>query len=170
MMDILNTLVKDDDGIVRHYVGAEVGSAYENEDFLPGKVFYNEEELGEVHYRLNAYNDEIELKKTSLDEEKPLALVKNEEVKIVTKNDEIVFRTFIDEKGKSSEGYLSILDKGDNYILYRRVYKKFSEPNKFLKRFSDGNSSILKEYIKTYDFDLENGTDLVKIFQYMEGL
>ena len=66
MMDILHALVKDDDGIVRHYVGAEVGSAYENDTFQPGKVFYNKEELGDVHYRLNAYNYEIELKKNVL--------------------------------------------------------------------------------------------------------
>ncbi len=128
MMDILFALVKDDDGIVKHYVGAEVGSAYENDSFQSGKVFYNNEELGDVHYRLNAYNNEIELKKTSLDEEKPLALVQNEEVKIVDGTKEIVYRTFVDDKGKIDEGYLTVLQKGNEYNLYRRLYKKFTEP------------------------------------------
>lgn len=128
MMDILFPLIKDDDGIERHYVGAEIGSAYLSEDFQPGKVFYNNQELGSVYYRLNAYNNEIELKKTSLIEEKPLALIKNEEVKIVDGTKEIVYRTLIDDRGKIHEGYLTVLRKGNEYNLYRRLYKKFTEP------------------------------------------
>ena len=150
MMDILHTLVKDDDGIVRHYVGAEVGSAYENEDFQPGKVYYNDEELGEVNYRLNAYNNEIELKDTSLDEEKPLALIKNEEVKIITANGEIVFRTFLDDKGKPSEGYLSLLEKRDSYILYKRIYKKFSEPKPAANSMVSPIPSRFTDYVAYY--------------------
>jgi hypothetical protein len=162
MMDILHTLVKDDDGIVRHYVGAEVGSAYENDEFQPGQVFYSDEKLGEVHYRLNAYNDEIELKKTSLDEEKPLALIKNEEVKMVTENGEIVFRTFSDDKNKSNEGYLFVLDEGERYILYKRLYKKFSEPKPAANSMVSPIPSRFTDYVAYY-YQEKEGNQIVEI-------
>jgi hypothetical protein len=127
MMDILFNQVRDDDGIVTHYVGAEIGSAYEDKTFLPGKVYYNEEELGKVYYRFNAYNNEIEVKKTLLEEEKRLALIKNTEVKLVTINNEIVYRKFIDKKGNPFEGYLTLLETGKVYTLYRRLFIKFTE-------------------------------------------
>ncbi|WP_289644356.1 hypothetical protein [Maribacter aestuarii] len=162
MMDILNALVKDDDGIVRHYVGAEVGSAYANDDFQPGQVFYNDEKLGDVHYRLNAYNDEIELKKTALDEEKPLALIKNEEVKMVTENGEIVFRTFLDDKNKSNEGYLYVLDEGEKYILYKRLYKKFSEPKPAANSMVSPIPSRFTDYVAYY-YQEKEGNQIVEI-------
>lgn len=126
-MDILFPLIKDDDGIERHYVGAEIGSAYAVEEFQPAKVFYNDQELGDVYYRFNAYNNEIEIKKTELDEEKQLALIKNEEVKIIDGSNELLYRTFINQKKKKVEGYLILLSRGDKYTLYKRLYKKFSE-------------------------------------------
>ena len=150
MMDILFALVKDDDGIESHYVGAEVGSAYENDDFQPGTVFYNDEELGDVYYRINAYNDEVELKKTKLEDEKQLALVKNEEVKIVANNREIVFRSFRDDKGKMDDGYLSLLHEDNKYIIYKRVYKKFSEPKPAANSMVRPIPSRFTDYIAYY--------------------
>jgi hypothetical protein len=155
-MDILFALVKDDDGIESHYVGAEVGSAYENDDFQPGTVFYNDEELGDVYYRINAYNDEVELKKTKLEDEKQLALVKNEEVKIVANNREIVFRSFRDDKGKIDDGYLSLLHEGNKYIIYKRVYKKFSEPKPAANSMVRPIPSRFTDYIAYYYQNVED--------------
>ena len=150
MMDILHALVKDDDGLTRTYVGAEVGSAYENDTFLPGKVYYGEEELGDVYYRLNAYNNEVELKKTLLDDEKQLALVKNPEVRIVEDTRELVFTNFSDKKGNEHEGYLTLLQKGDDYTLYRRVYKKFTEPRPAANSMVNAIPSRFTDYIEYY--------------------
>ena len=75
MMDKMFRDVKDDGDYEYYYVGAEVGSAYENETFLAGKVFYKDDMLGTFYYRLNAFSNEIEVKKTLLEEEKHKALV-----------------------------------------------------------------------------------------------
>lgn len=162
MMDILFPLIKDDDGIERHYVGAEIGSAYISEEFQPGKVFYNNQELGDVYYRLNAYNNEVELKKTSLDDEKPLALIKNEEVKIVDGPEEILFRTFIDDKGKTYEGYLTVLRKGKEYHIYRRVYKKFTEPKPAANSMVAPTPSRFTDY-EAYYFQKSDEEEIVEI-------
>lgn len=128
MMDILFAQVKDDDGITTQYVGAEIGSAYENVDFKPGTIYYNGDKLGNVYYRLNAFNNEIELKKSNLEEEKELALVKNEEIRLVTPKSELLYRSFLDSKGNEEEGYLALLAKGEKYLVYKRLYKKFTPP------------------------------------------
>ena len=150
MMDFLMSDVKSNDELINHYVGAEVGTAYENESFQTGKVFYNKEELGDVQYRLNAYNNEIELKITSLNENKSLALVKNEELKIIDGTKEIVYRTFMDNTGKIGEGYLTVLRKGDEYNLYRRLYKKFTEPRPAGNSMVAPTPSRFTDYLSYY--------------------
>lgn len=150
MMDKLFQLVKDDDGITRQYVGAEVGSAYEDDNFTPGKVYYNTEELGKVYYRFNAYNNEIEIKKTLLDEEKQQALIKNSEVKLVTLKKELVYREFADNKGKISEGYLTLLKTGTNYTLYRRLYIKFTDAKAAANSMVNPTPSRFTNYTEYY--------------------
>jgi len=158
MMDILHVLIKDDDGITRTYVGAEVGTAYENETFLPGKVFYNDEELGDVLYRLNAYNNEIEIKSKLLDEEKQLALVQNSEVRMVAEKKEIVHRSFVDKKGTQHEGYLTLLKKGKSYKMYRRLNKKFTEPRAAANSMVNPIPSRFTDYIEYYIQDIDSNT------------
>ena len=121
-----------------------------------GKVFYNNQELGTVYYRLNAYNDEIELKKTNLDEEKQLALVKNNEIKIVTTNREIVMRSFKDLKNKLKEGYLSLIYSGSKYLVYKRIDKKFSEPKPAANSMVNPIPSKFTDYISYYYQKKEN--------------
>ncbi len=150
MMDFLMSDLRNNDELINHYVGAEVGTAYENESFQAGKVFYNKEELGDVQYRLNAHNNEIELKITSLNDNKPLALIKNEEVKIVDGTKEIMYRTFVDDKGKIDEGYLTVLRKGNEYNLYRRLYKKFTEPKHAANSMVAPIPSRFTDYVAYY--------------------
>ncbi|QCX01082.1 hypothetical protein FGM00_13510 [Aggregatimonas sangjinii] len=151
MMDILHALVKDDDGLVRTYVGAEIGSAYEDETFAPGKVFYGDDELGEVYYRLNAYNNEIEIKKSlGEDEEKQLALIKNAEVRIVAPDREIYYLPFTDENGTRIEGYLTLLKKGEHFTLYRRIRKKFTPPKAAENSMVNSTPSRFTDYTEYY--------------------
>jgi hypothetical protein len=162
MMDQLFQNVKDDDGIETYYVGAEIGSAYADETFKRGKIFYNENELGEVYYRLNAFNHEIELKKTQLDEEKEMALIKNEEVKLITNSEELVYRTFKDDKGKSSTGYLYLLSKGKKYTLYKRLYKKFTEPRPASNSMVNPIPSRFTDYTEFY-FKKVNTNEIIEV-------
>ena len=150
MMDILFALVKDDDGITRTYVGAEQGSAYKNETFAPGKVYYNDDELGDVFYRYNAYNNEIEIKKTMADEERQLALVKNEEVRLITPIEEFQYLRYIDEKENTFEGYLILLKKGNIYNLYKRIFKKFTPPKAAENSMVNSTPSRFTDYTEYY--------------------
>ncbi len=80
MMQKLFQQVKNDGETISYYVGAEVGSPYEYEEFKKGKVYYKEEYLGEFYYRYNIFSNEIEVKKTLLEEETHKALIRDANV------------------------------------------------------------------------------------------
>ena len=126
MMQKLFQQVRDDDGIASYYVGAEVGSPYEHEAFKKGKVYYEEEYLGEFYYRLNIFSNEIEVKRTLLEEENYKALIANEKVSLVASNGkEYRYLTFKDEKNNTETGYITKLLNGSDYKLYKRVVAKY---------------------------------------------
>ncbi|MBT8263977.1 MAG: hypothetical protein HKN52_10905 [Eudoraea sp.] len=128
MMQKLFQQVRDDDGVVTHYVGAEVGSPYEYEDFKKGKVYYDEEYLGEFYYRLNLFSNEIEVKRTFLEEENYKALIANEKVSLVSnEGKEYRFMTFKDDKNNTESGYITKLLNGSEYKLYKRIVAKYTE-------------------------------------------
>jgi len=121
--------VKNDGETVSYYVGAEVGSAFETEEFNKGKVFYKEEDLGEFYYRYNIFSREIEVKKTLLEEEKHKALIRDPNVVLIPSQGAKNYRflSFINEKGEKDEGYLIALYEGNSYTLYKYLEAKFSE-------------------------------------------
>ncbi|QCX01083.1 hypothetical protein FGM00_13515 [Aggregatimonas sangjinii] len=160
MMDMLMQMVRDDDGRVSHYIGAEVGSAYENDSFVPGKILYGDEELGDIHYRLNAYNNEVEIKSALLGEEEQLALVKNPEVKIVASDAELHFSKYIDEKGNMNEGYLILLLQGEKYTFYKRLRIKFTEPKPAANSMVSATPSRFTNYTEYYF--KENGSETIR--------
>ncbi len=129
MMQKLFQQVKNDGETVSYYVGAEVGSAFETEGFNKGKVFYQEEDLGDFFYRYNIFSSEIEVKKTHLKEEKHKALIRDPNVVLIATNGAKKYRflPFINEKGEQDEGYLISLYEGDKYTLYKFLEVKFSE-------------------------------------------
>ena len=121
--------VKNDGETVSYYVGAEVGSAFETEDFNKGRVFYKDEDLGEFYYRYNIFSKEIEVKNTLLKEEKHKALIKDPNVLLIPSQGMRKYRflPFINEKGEKDEGYLIALFEGNSYTLYKFLEVKFSE-------------------------------------------
>lgn len=121
--------VKNDGETVSYYVGAEVGSAFETEDFNRGRVFYKEEDLGEFYYRYNIFSREIEVKKTLLEEEKHKALIKDPDVLLVPSQEarKYQYQSFINEKGEKDEGYLIALYEGNSYTLFTFLQVKFTE-------------------------------------------
>ncbi len=121
--------VKNDGETVSYYVGAEVGSAFETEDFNKGRVFYKDEDLGEFYYRYNIFSKEIEVKNTLLKEEKHKALIKDVNVLLVSSqgSSKYEYQSFVNEKGEKEEGYLIALYEGDSYSLYKFLQVKFTE-------------------------------------------
>ena len=154
MMDKLFRDLKDEDGYERHYVGAEIGSAYEDDQFKPGKVYYKEEYLGDFYYRHNAYNSEIELRRTAIKEEKQKALIKNEEVSLLdAKGREIRFLTFATKKAKIKEGYLTLLMDGEKYKLYHRLVVKFTEAKPAANSMVNPTPSRFSHFVEYYTKD-----------------
>lgn len=129
MMQKMFQQVKNDGETVSYYVGAEVGSAFETEEFKKGKVSYKEEDLGEYYYRYNIYSREIEVKKTLLEEEKHQALIRDPNVILIPSQGAKKYRflSFINEKGEKEEGYLITLYVGKSYTMYKFLEVKFSE-------------------------------------------
>ncbi|MEX0291031.1 MAG: hypothetical protein AB3N14_18150 [Flavobacteriaceae bacterium] len=158
MMDkLLRDHLKDDDGIERHYVGAEIGSAYEYEEFKPGKVFYREEFLGDFYYRHNAYNSEIELRRSNVKEAKQEALIKNKEVSLKDfKGREMRFLSFTTKKGKTKEAYLTKLVDGEKYNLYHRLVVKFTEAKPAANSMVNPTPSRFSHFVEFYTKEKES--------------
>ena len=126
------------------------GSPYTNDEFISAPVFYNEEGMGSFYYRYNAYNEEIELKKTKLAEEKVSSLVKDKAIKIMINGKPMGFSTFIDKKGNTTNGYLTTLLNGKKVNLYRRDNVKFTEGQKAQNSFVKAVPNRFTHFIEYY--------------------
>ncbi|NER10501.1 hypothetical protein SAMN06265375_102524 [Muriicola jejuensis] len=129
MMQKLFQQVRDDDEIVTHFVGAEVGSPYELEEFEKGSVFYEDDNLGEYYYRYNIFSSEVELKRTLMAEEKQQALIRDPKVVLIPKTGNLGYHylPFTTSKGDRLEGYLLLLYRGENFKIYKHLESKFTE-------------------------------------------
>ncbi|GGD55179.1 hypothetical protein [Muriicola marianensis] len=107
--------------------GEILGSPYLNEEFIKSKVYYGEEYIGDYYIRYNALNSEIEIKETAYPEEEAKRLLADDQLRIKYGLRELRFTTYINKKGETKNGYLSIIEKGKNFTLYHRLAVKFSE-------------------------------------------
>ncbi|MBU2900063.1 MAG: hypothetical protein ABJO28_01560 [Maribacter dokdonensis] len=103
------------------------GSPYTSNTFAPTILKYNDEVVGNIYYRYNALNEEIEIKKTSSEDEPYKALVKDKEISLLINAKPLSFKTFVTEKNETINGYLTLLQKGNTYDLYQRTLVKFTE-------------------------------------------
>lgn len=103
------------------------GSPYTSNIFIPTMLKYNDEVVGSIYYRYNALNEEVEIKKTSSEEEVYQALVKDKEISLIVNGKPLSFKTFITEKKATTNGYLTLIQKGEQYDLYERTHVKFTE-------------------------------------------
>ncbi|NJB72759.1 hypothetical protein GGR42_003250 [Saonia flava] len=128
------------------------GSPYTSNDFAPTSMFYGDEFLGKVYYRYNAFNEEVEIKKTILPEEKIKSLGRDKALKILVDGKKMGFKTFIDVKGRTLNGYLTELVQGETYDLYRRINVKYTEgqkaQNSFIKAIPNRFSHFTEYYFQ----------------------
>lgn len=150
MMQKLFQEVKNDKEYVNYDIGETTGSPYINETYLPGKVYYGNEPLGEFYYRHNAFNDEIELKRTLLKEESFKALIKDEKVKLVADGKEIRFLKFTDDQQKIDYAYLMLIQTGAKYNLYKRNYIKFTEGKPAANSMVNAIPNRFTDYVSYY--------------------
>lgn len=120
MMDIRNSSKS-------RYLGETLGSPYSTEKFVKSKVYYEDELQGDFFVRYNALNSIIEIKKTNLPEEEAKQLYADKNVSIKYLNKELRFTTYINKKGETKNGYLSLIHDGEKFKLYHRLAVKYSE-------------------------------------------
>ncbi|MEA1785899.1 hypothetical protein U1E44_07335 [Arenibacter sp. GZD96] len=102
-------------------VSKALGTPFEDENFSKGQLYDKDEFLGDFYLRYNAYDDQIELKKTTLPEETVQGLVKNSNFRARYKNVDLSYRAFTDTKGTISTGYLHLLVNGSSSKLFKRL-------------------------------------------------
>jgi len=105
------------------------GSPYASNDFQPTSVFYGDEPSGQLYYRYNGYNQEIEIKKQNLVSEPIRALGKDKKIKIMVNGRFMSFKTFIDKNGVTQNGYLTLINDG-KFKLYKKLNITFKEAKK----------------------------------------
>lgn len=107
--------------------GNVVGSPYLNEEFIKGEVYYKGEYSETIYFRINALNDEIEVKDYKLSEEIfSLVLDKN----IVLKPEdghEISLETLATSKNGIRNGYVKKIYTSQNFEIFIREKIKYTE-------------------------------------------
>lgn len=129
------------------------GSPYLAETFKKASVYYGDQLLGSLYARYNAFSKEMEIKRTTLEEEAYRALTKDEKIKIVFGDKEMQYASFIDDSGKRHNDYLISMTAGNNYQLYQRYIVNFVEGkeaensmvNAIPSRFTNSTEYYLKD-------------------------
>ncbi|MEM8927852.1 MAG: hypothetical protein AAGC45_06595 [Bacteroidota bacterium] len=112
------------------------GSPYMSNSFAPGQLYYGDEAVGNIYYRHNAYNEEIEIKQTNSEVASILGLSKDKNIRLVVDGKSMSFKTIVDNNGNTKNAYLTLLVDG-NYKLYKHLEVTFKEAkraeNSFVK-------------------------------------
>lgn len=135
-----------------------VGSVYIEERFVPCKVFYNDEVIGNFYYRHNAFNDEVEIKDTQFGEQPESSLATIKELRLVDELDhkELALKAYKNKKDVVRNGYLYKLNEGDKYDLFFKNSVKFTEgtnPVNSMVRATPNKFSHFTEYYFMKDGD-----------------
>ncbi|NQZ42963.1 MAG: hypothetical protein HRT65_01545 [Flavobacteriaceae bacterium] len=127
------------------------GSPYMANEFKLTQIYYGDEKAGDMYYRYNAHNEEIELKQQNVEEEPIRALGRDKKINLVVDGKRMAFKTFIDRNGKTQNGYLTLLSDG-KYKLYKRLKITFKEakkaPNTFVKASPARFTKFTEYYIE----------------------
>ncbi|MEX0275766.1 MAG: hypothetical protein AB3N16_15455 [Flavobacteriaceae bacterium] len=126
------------------------GSAYTSDVFLAGKLFYNDSFESNVFYRYNAYMEEIEIKTMDIPGAPVRALQKDKSIQLKTMDGKVIgFKTFIDKRGLTQNGYLTQLASG-KYTLYKRSDVKYTQPQKAQNSFVPATPARFTKFTEYY--------------------
>lgn len=142
-----------------------VGSVYINEKFMPCKVYFQDDFIGDFLYRHNAFNDEIEIRSVNLADTtvSSLIIVRNIWVQDGETNKKMGVMTFQNDEETLRNGYLYPVVNEGKYQLYFKNQVKFTEgtipANSFVRptpnRFTHFRRYFLKLEDKEIAFQLE---------------
>lgn len=139
-----NKLVKGEYGIQ--------GSAYTSEEFVAGKLYYNDDFEGNIFYRYNAYNEEIEIKNvnTNVAETAVRTLNRDKKISLLSPTgNSIEFKTYIDKKKRTQNGYLTKLRDG-KYSFYKRIDVKYTQGQKAQNSFIPAIPARFTQFTEYY--------------------
>lgn len=126
------------------------GSPYISNSFSPTPLYYKNDVVGNVFYRYNALNEEVEIMKTNVEGETIRGLAKDKELNIRPNGKKMSFKTFITASDRTVNGYLTELVNGDNYDLYKRIHVKFSEARAPKNTFEKKVPARFTKYVEFY--------------------
>ena len=131
------------------YVGFQ-GSPYISEDFLPATIFYGDENVGNIFYRYNALNEEIEIKRYNNDDLPVQGLSRDKKISILSNGNRMSFKTFTTSDNNTVNGYLTSIIDGETYDLYKRNYVKFTEGKPAANSFVKAVPSRFTQFTEYY--------------------
>ncbi len=113
------------------------GSPYTSSNFSPTPLYYKDEKVGNIFYRYNALNEEVEIMKANVEGETIRSLARDKELNIRPNGKKMSFKTFVTSKDRTTNGYLTELVNGEEYDLYKRIQVKYTaataSQNSFVK-------------------------------------
>ncbi|GAB5472566.1 MAG: hypothetical protein Mars2KO_06650 [Maribacter sp.] len=126
------------------------GSPYLSNSFSPTPLYYKDDVVGNVFYRYNALNEEVEIMKTQVEGETIRGLAKDKELNIRPNGKKMSFKTFITASDRTVNGYLTELVNGNTYDLYKRIHVKFSEAKAPKNTFEKAVPARFTKYVEFY--------------------
>ena len=125
------------------------GSPYLSNSFAPGQLFYGDEAVGNIYYRHNAFNEEIEIKQKNSEASSILGLSKDKNIRLVANGNSTSFKTIVDKNGNTKNAYLTLLVDG-NYKLYRHHEVTFKEAKRAENSFVKGSPAKFTQFTEYF--------------------
>jgi len=143
------------------------GSPYLSNVFNSAILYYGDESQGNIYFRYNGYNEEIEIKKQNLEAEPIRALKKDKKIRLIVDNKSISFKTFIDKKGNTKNGYLTLLKDG-KYKLYHHLGVSFKEAKKAENTFN--HKEKLQSFLKEKKIKIKTVKQLYQAVNFLNDM
>ncbi|MEM1001504.1 MAG: hypothetical protein AAGH46_02520 [Bacteroidota bacterium] len=131
------------------------GSPYLSNSFDKALMYYGDEFVGDIYFRYNGYNEEIEIKQTNIEGEPIKGLGKDKKIKLVYNGNSLSFKTFIDKNGGTKNGYLTLIKDG-HFKLYRHLKIVFKEAKKAENSLVKGTPA---KFLQSDEFYLEQPSE-----------
>lgn len=125
------------------------GSPYMSNSFNQGKLYYGDEAVGNIYFRYNAYNEEIEIKQNNLEEEPIRGLGKDKKIRLVANGKAMSFKTFVDKNGNTKNGYVTLLSDGA-YKLYEHLKVTFKDAKRAENSFVQASPAKFSQFTEYY--------------------